>query len=117
MYKPIGFHIEQVLINLAKNIFLAPNRFNNSDRTRLLFESIQKVTDGEDHRVLITPRPKPPPEEKKVEKVRMLTCHKANLFQQIKNKKNFIDLCSQDCVCKERSFSKERSEGGSKEGR
>merc|ERR1719350_29133 len=30
---------------------------------------IQQVTEGEDHRVLITPRPKPPPEEKKVEKV------------------------------------------------
>ena len=79
MYKLIGFPIEHVLVYLAKNIILAPNRFKNLDRTLLLFESIQKVTDGEDHRVLITPRPKPPPEEKKVEKVRMVTCHKINL--------------------------------------
>ena len=79
MYKPIGFPTEHILAYLAKrNIFLAPNRFKNLDRLFLLFESIQKVTDGEDHRVLITPRPKPPPEEKKVEKVKLVFCLKVN---------------------------------------
>ena len=41
---------------------------------QFLLNVILKVTEGDDHRILITPRPKPPPEEKKEKKVFSIVC-------------------------------------------